>query len=66
MTSEEFKQWRLNQKGRKRMGKTHQGWSQSETAEFLGLSKRTVQSWESGGRPVPKRITKLIEEISNG
>jgi len=61
MTSTEFKEWRLAKRGKRRSGKTHPGWSQSDAARHFGLSIKTIQSWESGGRPVPKRIAKLLE-----
>ncbi len=63
MTTQEFIQWRLSIEGEPRTGKTHEGLSQSEAAQLLGVSPRTVQSWESGGRPIPQYIQHIIAVI---
>ena len=36
-------------------------YSQSEFAELLGVSKRTVESWEQGANRINKTASKLYE-----
>jgi transcriptional regulator with XRE-family HTH domain len=43
-----------------RQSRTFAGWTQEELAERLGVSPRTVQSWEGGTRfPGPRSQLKL-------
>ena len=36
------------------------GFTQTQMAEHLGCSKRCVVYYESGGRPIPKLVTKYL------
>lgn len=47
MTPQEFLDWR------KRLG-----WTQQQAADALGATKRAVQMWEAGDRPI-SRTTEL-------
>jgi DNA-binding XRE family transcriptional regulator len=38
--------------------------SQSEAADWLGVSKRTLQEWESGGEPVPVKRREQLDELT--
>jgi transcriptional regulator with XRE-family HTH domain len=55
MTKEGFFAWRK-----------WMGWSQAQAAQHLGVSKRTVQLYESGGQPVPKTIELACEALTRG
>ena len=38
--------------------------SQSEAADWLGVSKRTLQEWESGGEPVPPKRREQLDALA--
>ena len=37
------------------------GMTQKEFAEYLGVSKRTIESWEQGKRRCPDYVIRLIQ-----
>lgn len=39
------------------------GLSQSQFAEYYGISVRTIQEWEQGRRKPPEYILKLLKRI---
>lgn len=41
-------------------------WSQSQAAELLGVSKRTVQFYEKGQQPIPRAIALACYALSVG
>lgn len=54
MTPQEFHAWR------KRLG-----WTQQQAADALGTTKRAVQMWEAGDRPISRMVdlaTRWLEE----
>jgi transcriptional regulator with XRE-family HTH domain len=55
MTKERFLAWRK-----------WMGWSQARAAEHLGISKRTVQLYESGEQQVPKAVELACEALTRG
>jgi putative transcriptional regulator len=55
MTKEELKA------ARQRLGLTQAG-----LAEKLGVSRRTVEAWESGRRNIPAPIEKLVNILEQG
>ena len=46
--------------------RTRLGWTQNQTADYLGVAKITVASYERGLRPVPAPISKLMELLATG
>jgi len=63
MTPTELKSWRQTHESPKRRGKTHKGYSQSQLAEQLGVSVRTVQDWEQGRNKIPKWVDQSIKRL---
>jgi len=41
------------------------GISQAIFAQLMGVSVKTVQSWEQGGRPVPGPARRLLDDIES-
>lgn len=63
MTPAELKSWRTTHEGPQRRGKTHKGCSQSQLAEELGVSVRTVQDWEQGRNKIPKWVDQSVKRL---
>ena len=40
--------------------RTGLGWTQAELAVHFGVSTRALRHWESGDRPVPATIDRLV------
>lgn len=55
MTPLEFKRWR-----------EHLGLSQQQAGESLGATKRAVQLWEAGDRPISRTVALACAAVSAG
>jgi transcriptional regulator with XRE-family HTH domain len=45
MTGKNLREWRKNQ-----------GWNQTQTARYLGVTQAAVSRWEDGGRTIPTTV----------
>jgi transcriptional regulator with XRE-family HTH domain len=53
VTGKDLREWRKNQ-----------GWNQTQTARYLGVTQAAVSRWEDGNRTIPTTITYLIYLLS--
>ena len=63
LTPQDLKDFRARQPGKyeRHPGKVVDGWTQQQAADWIGVTKYTWCRWETGSRPIPRYVERVIE-----